>query len=91
MSRVARRASHCAPSLATQLDLCMLALKSSHRPDGKIADSLASTLACAIADASVDDSLYVPQRPKLPIAPMGKDLLTCPFRFSSLIMGAASI
>ena len=30
-------------------------------------------------------------RPKVPIAPMGNALLTCPFRFSSLMTGAASI
>jgi len=39
-------------------------LKTSHRPDGKIADALASTLACTTAaDALVNYSLpYVPQR-----------------------------
>ena len=113
---------------------CHLRLKHqiSHRPDGKIADALASTLACASANASVNSSGYVPQRPsKVPIAPVGKmltrllfdsrlhncerrfgqlcrrcvpqrprkfpsprwenTLLTCPFRISSLMTGAASI
>ena len=69
MSLEARRPSHRAPSLATQLTMCVLTLKSSHRPDGKMADALASTLACATANASVNYSWYVPQRPrKLPIA-----------------------
>ena len=42
-------------------------LKTSHRPDGKVADELSSTLACTIAaDASVNttvnnSSMYVPQ------------------------------
>ena len=59
-----------APSLATQLLMCVL--KTSHRPDGKIADVLALTHACTTANASVNYSLYVPQRPsKVPIAPMG--------------------
>ena len=42
-------------------------------PDGKIAHALALILACATAtDASVNFSMYVPQRPsKCPIAPMG--------------------
>ena len=44
----------------------------SHRPDGKIADVLASTHACTTENASVNYSKYVPQRPrKLPMAPMG--------------------
>ena len=52
-----------------------LNFKRSHRPDGKMADALASTLACASANASVNSSGYVPQRPsKVPIAPMGKCL-----------------
>ena len=43
-----------------------------HHPDGKMADVLASTLACTTVNASVNYSLYVPQRPsKVPIAPMG--------------------
>jgi hypothetical protein len=61
--------------------LCVLMFKSSHRPDGKIADVLAVTLARKTANASVNYILpiyrgCVPQRPcKVPIAPMGK-LLT---------------
>ena len=47
-------------------------LKTSHRPDGKIADGLALTHACTTANASVNYSGCVLQRPcKLPIAPMG--------------------
>ena len=47
-------------------------LETSHRPDGKIADVLALTHACTTANASVNYSMYVPQRPsKVPIAPMG--------------------
>ena len=34
-----------------------------HRPDGRIADALASTHACTTANASVNYSQYVPQRP----------------------------
>eukprot|EP00900_Chrysochromulina_parva_P017016 jgi/Chrpa1/25315/Chrysochromulina_OHIO_Genome00010662-RA len=52
-------------------------LHSSHRPDGKMADVLASTHACTTVDASVNYRGYVPQRPcKVPMALMGK-LLTC--------------
>ena len=52
--------------------MCAFMFKMSHRPDGKMADALASTLACASANASVNSSGYVPQRPsKVPIAPMG--------------------
>ena len=47
-------------------------LETSHRPDGKMADVLALTHACTTANASVNYSMYVPQRPsKVPIAPMG--------------------
>jgi hypothetical protein len=61
-----------APSLATQLTMCVLTLKSSHRPDGKNADALASSLTCTTANASVNYRGFVPQRPlKVPIAPMG--------------------
>ena len=35
----------------------------SHRPDGKIADVLAPTHACTTANAPVNYSMYVPQRP----------------------------
>ena len=61
--------------------MCVLTLKSSHRPDGKTADVFASTLACATAaDAPVNYSWYVPQRPsKVPIGPRWEiALLTCP-------------
>ena len=52
--------------------------QSSHRPDGKMADVLASTPASTTAaDAPVNYSMYVPQRPSmLPIAPMGR-IPTC--------------
>ena len=64
-SPVARWPSHRAPSLATQLLLCVLTLKSSHRPHGKIADVLASTHACTTAaDAPVNYSMYASQRPR---------------------------
>ena len=50
----------------------MLLFKTSHRPDGKMAHALALILACATAnDASINYSRYVPQRPAIPIAPMG--------------------
>jgi len=52
-----------------------------HRPDGKIADALASTLACTTAaDALVNYSLlYVPQAScDFPIAPMGELLTRLP-------------
>ena len=72
MSGVARLPSHRAPSLATQLLECVLMLKTSHLPDGKIADVLALTHACTTAYASVNYRRYMPQRPsKVPIAPMG--------------------
>jgi hypothetical protein len=48
--------------------MCVIKFKSSHRPDGNIADALASTLACAV--------LYLwrtcGRDLKFPIAPMGK-------------------
>ena len=47
-------------------------LKTSHLPDGKIADVLALTHACTTGNASVNYRMYVPQRPsKVPMAPMG--------------------
>jgi hypothetical protein len=50
--------------------------KGSHGPDGKIADALASTHACTTANALVNRSGYVLQRPcNVPIALMGS-LLT---------------
>ena len=53
-------------------------LKTSHRPDGKIADALAPTHACTTANASVNYRMYVLQRPcKLPIAPMGTFTCLC--------------
>jgi hypothetical protein len=43
-----------------------------HRPDGKLADELASTLACTtVADDPVNYSRCVPQRLEVPIALMG--------------------
>jgi hypothetical protein len=66
-------------------DVRAFAFKSSHRPDGKIADTLTSTHACTTAaDALVKYRMYVPQRPSMfPIAPMGR-WLTCPNRLSSI-------
>ena len=50
----AQRPSHRPQSLAIQLHMCVLTLKISHSPNGKIADALASTLACTTAaDAPV--------------------------------------
>ena len=102
--------------------MCVITLKSSHRPDGKNADALASTLAlhnwecfgqlqevraaetfksshcpmgkmltrllrlslCTTGNASVNYSMYVPQRPsKVPIAPMGKCLTLMGFSHAS--------
>ena len=63
LSTAARLPSHRAPSLATQLLECVLTLKISHRPDGKIADELASTHDCTTAaDAPVNYRLYLQQR-----------------------------
>ena len=47
-------------------------LKTSHRPDGKNADVLALTLACTSANASVNYSMYVPQRHGISHRPNGK-------------------
>ena len=45
--------------------MCVLTLKSSHRPDGKNANTLALILACTTANgASVNNSRYVPKRPR---------------------------
>ena len=84
LSLEAQWPSHRAPSLAIQLLMCVLTLKSPHRPDGKIADMLALTPArTTAADASVNNRMYVPQRPsKVPIAPMGR-LLTYSPRLTS--------
>ena len=52
-------------------------LKTSHRPDGKMAQALALILACATAnDASINHSRYVPQRPAISHRPDGK--MPCP-------------
>ena len=67
---------------STTVCTCRRGLNFSHRPDGKVADVLAPTHACTTANASVNYSRYVLQRPcKVPIAPMGK-LLTCSPRLS---------
>ena len=53
--------------------MCTLTLKISHRPNGKEADMLDPTHACTTANASVNYSRCVQQRPyPFPIAPMGK-------------------
>ena len=69
---------------------CQPRLQTSHRPDGKVADALASTLACTTAaNASVIFSKYVPQRtlktshrPHGKMADMPKSTLI--FQFGSL-------
>jgi hypothetical protein len=49
--------SSCTISGNSAGQVCAHALKSSHCPDGKVADELASTLACTTAaDASVNNS-----------------------------------
>ena len=59
--------------------MCVLTLKSSHRPDGKMAHALALILACATAnDASINYSGYVPQRPAISHRPHGR-LMFCSF------------
>ena len=61
LSREAQWLSRRAPSVGTQLHMCTLMLKSSHLPDWKMADVLASTLArTTAADAPVNYSVYVP-------------------------------
>jgi len=43
---------------------CQPRLQTSHRPDGKVADVLATTHACTTAaETPVNYSMYVPQRP----------------------------
>jgi hypothetical protein len=72
--------------------MCALIFKSSHGPDGKNANALASTLArTTAADAPVNYSMYVPQRPELFPSPQWDALLTYPHRLSSWMMGAALI
>jgi hypothetical protein len=45
---------------------CQPRLQTSHRPNGEIADTLASTHACTTAtDAPVNYRMYVPQRPSM--------------------------
>jgi len=64
MSRVAQWPSHRAPSVGTQLPLCALISKSSHHPDGNIADALDSVLGCTTAtDASFNYRGCALQRP----------------------------
>ncbi len=58
----------------------LCACKSSHGPNGKIADVLASTHACTTANASVNYRGCVLQ--KISHGPMGR-WLTCPNRLSS--------
>ena len=53
--------------------MCALILKSSQCPDGKIAEALASTLACTtVTNASVVYRRYVPQRLKFSHRPDGR-------------------
>ena len=59
--------------------MCVLMFKSSHRPDGKIADELALILAFTTAnDASVKQEVRAEETSKVPIAPMGKLLTRLP-------------
>jgi hypothetical protein len=67
--------------LSTSGGVCHRDLEISHRPDGKTADTLASTLLhnCGGRSGqlySVVPVVYVPQRPEISHRPMGK-LLTC--------------
>ena len=53
--------------------MCVLILKTSHRPDGKMAHALALILDCATATvASINYRRYVPQRPAISHRPDGK-------------------
>jgi hypothetical protein len=64
---------------STTVCTCRRGLNFSHRPHGKIADALASTLACTTAaDAPVNYSVhltdvYVPQRPEMFPSPPWED------------------
>ena len=78
----AQRPSHRPQSLAIQLHMCVLTLKISHSPNGKIADALASTLACTTAaDASVNSEVSAPQRLENFPSPYGR------LTFGSLFAG----
>ena len=58
---------------------CQPRLQTSHRPDGKMADVVASTLACTTAaDAPVNYRGYMQQRPKTSHRPHGR-LKFCSF------------
>ena len=61
---------------STTVGTCRRDLKLSHRPDGKIADVLATTHACTTAaNTPANYRMYVPKRPSMfPIAPMGFSL-----------------
>jgi len=64
----------------------------SHRPDGKIADVLASTHACTLRPTLRSTTGCTCRRDLqcFPSPRWENALLTCPFRFSSFMMGAAS-
>jgi hypothetical protein len=69
--------SNTATYVRTHLRCHLQKFPSPRSPDGKFAHVIAPTHACTTANAPVNYSRYVPQRPcKVPIAPMGK-LLTC--------------
>ena len=74
LSSVALWPSHRAPSVGTQLAECALMFKISHRPDGKIADVLASTHACKRFGQL--QSVRAAETSKTSHGPMGK-WLTC--------------
>ena len=76
-SAEARWPSHHAPSLATQLLMCVL--KTSHRPDGKMADMPKSTLIFRVGLIwFYQGYVRASHACKLPIAPMGKMLTRLP-------------
>jgi hypothetical protein len=63
-----------------------------HRPDGRIADMLAWTLACTTAaDALANYRRYVPQRPRIFPSPPWEPWLTCPNRLSSFNSERSSV
>ena len=95
MSGVAQFQSSTPRSTPTQLPMCALVFKSSHRPYGIFtcfALVFAGRRCCCLWRHSVNrelpdllqhSCLCARSSSKVPIAPMGKCLLTCPKRFSS--------
>jgi hypothetical protein len=83
MSGEAQWPSHRAPSVGTQLAMCVLMFKSSHRPNGEIADVLAPTHSCTTAADAFGQLQYVraAETCNFPIAPMGNS------RFARCLQG----